>query len=129
VCLHDVEGRWKKENVVGADEGKTQHSRITLQGCGSKYTGTGLRQGAWHATAGLLACVDSLYVCKAAGGTYSNLAVQPAEALQRGAPPKLARPPKLLRLTEGGVGWPGVPANIGLLLIAPADSPLQRGLE
>ena len=32
---------------------------------------------------------------------------------------------KALRLTDGGVGWLGVPANIGLLLTAPADRPLQ----
>ena len=37
----------------------------------------------------------------------------------------LALPGKLLRLTEGGVGCPGVPAYIGLLLKAPADRPLQ----
>jgi hypothetical protein len=39
--------------------------------------------------------------------------------------PMLALPGKLLRLTEGGVGCPGVPAYIGLLLKAPADRPLQ----
>lgn len=38
----------------------------------------------------------------------------------------LSLPGKALRLTEGGVGWLGVPANIGLLLKAPTDKPLQE---
>lgn len=42
-------------------------------------------------------------------------------------PPVEKRLVKAFRLTEGGVGWLGVPANIGLLLTAPADRPLRAG--
>lgn len=56
--------------------------------------------------------------------------VLPPLAPDCGVPARLGRPGKALRVTEGGVGWVGVPAYIGLLLMAPADRPLQgRGAE